>query len=289
MNDEYLQQEIQNWLESDVRLSVYGLKASVDRGHVVLQGVVDVLAEKDYAEERLKSIDGVRSIDNALVLCTDGAVDDEDVAFEVSEELRADPAVSDTVGVEVHGGNVRLIGQVKHLAEKNKAVEAAKKARGVVGVESDLKLTDEVPDDATLTNSIVTTLSHDPRVNARNISVLSHDGSIYLSGQVEDETEWKAILENVRLVPGVKAIHTDMNSRLDLPEDIVVAMLDRIATNPYLNREGISFSWDDHQFTIEGAVDSNETKKVLETEVQHLLDEYPHRVPVENRLRVEDD
>lgn len=289
MSDERLEQEIQDWLESDVRLAIYGLKARVDKGHVVLQGVVDVLAEKEYAEERLKAMDEVRSVDNALVLCTDGAVDDEDVAFEVQEELRADPAIPDTIGVDVHGGSVRLMGQVNNLAQREAAILAAKQARGVVEVASELGLADEIPDDATLTNFVMTALSHDPRINVRNIGVISREGSVYLSGQVADEDEWEAVLEDVRLVPGVKAIHSDLDSPLDLPDELVVSMLDRISANPLLNSEGINFTWDDHQFTIEGIVDSVEAKKALEDVIQHLIEDYPHRIPVENRIRVQKD
>lgn len=82
----------------------------------------------------------VRGVENSLVICTDGGIDDEDVAFEVSEELRADPSVPDTIGVDVRSGRVRLLGQADTLAQEFAAKKAAMKARGVTEVTSEIRL-----------------------------------------------------------------------------------------------------------------------------------------------------
>ena len=58
---------------------------------------------------------GTSRVENDITGCTDGSVDDEEVAMEVAEELAADPARTG-VGVEVSGGCVKLIGQVPTAA-----------------------------------------------------------------------------------------------------------------------------------------------------------------------------
>lgn len=141
---EELQDKTNDLLGNDSRLAPYGLKARVyENGTVQIQGIVDVLEEKNLAGTLVGSIPGVKQVDNNLTVCTDGAIDDSDVSFEVGEELRANPEVAPAVGAKVSGGEVKLVGKVKSSDEIREAVETAEKARGVRKVNSELKLTEE--------------------------------------------------------------------------------------------------------------------------------------------------
>lgn len=141
MNHPVMEKEINQQLQNDDQLASYGLKARVDEaGNVEVQGIVDVLAEKYQVEELVRGVPGVKSVENDITVCTDGAIDDEDVAFEVSEELRANPEVPDSVGVKVDGGQVQLVGSANDSDETKAAVETAAKARGVREVYSQVKL-----------------------------------------------------------------------------------------------------------------------------------------------------
>jgi hyperosmotically inducible protein len=287
VNDQKLEDEIKQWLDEDDRLAHYGLNAKADKGHVTLQGIVDVLAEKEYAGERLLEFPGVRSLDNALVICTDGGIDDKDVAFEVAEELHADPYIPDSIGAQVHGGNVRLLGKVESLAQEEAAFNAAKKARGVIGVTSEIQMEDTPGDDGTLANRVKTALIHDPQIPGRRIGLICRKGAVYLVGRVENEDVLREIRRVVSHVSGVRSVHLNMEVVPETPGELVAELLGRIAGNPYLNQEGIEYTWEHNQIAIEGMVDSNEAKKALEREVRHLLRSYPGKIYMDNRIRVE--
>lgn len=218
MDDQELQKAIDDWLDHDPRVAVYALKARVNQGRVTIQGVVDVLAEKEYVEERLRSVPDVHGVENSLVICTDGGIDDEDIAFEISEELRADPSVPDSIGVDVHSGRVRLLGRVENLDQKIAAKSAAMKARGVTEVTSEIRLEDEPVDDATLTNRVKTAMMQDDRIFSRPVGVICRDGIVYLSGQVKDDEQRLVVQDLIRRVPGVRDIHGELQvaSNLEL-------------------------------------------------------------------------
>ena len=139
--DRELQQTVRGFLENDMNLRRYDLRANVSKGEVLVSGIVDTLSEKEYLNRLLSTLNGVQRINNGVSVSTDGAIDDEDVAFEVAEEFNADPAVSLLhVGVKSVNGTVFLQGRVDSEAEKAAAVRAASKARGVTNVVSQLKI-----------------------------------------------------------------------------------------------------------------------------------------------------
>jgi len=154
-----LSEQIHHKLQEDQGLGAYDLKVRVYQDGVVqVQGIVDVLEEKIRAEQLISSFPEVKKVENDITVCTDGGIDDEDVAFEVSEELRANPEVPDSVGVRVVGGEVQLVGSVSNYNEAEEALETAAKARGVREVSSLLKMAETV-DDVTLTDQIQSALT----------------------------------------------------------------------------------------------------------------------------------
>ena len=139
--DQELQQAVRGFLGDDINLRRYNLKADINKGEVLVSGIVDTLSEKEYLNRKLSTINGVRRINNGVSISTDGAIDDEDVAFEVAEEFNADPAVNlRHVGAKSINGTVFLQGRVDSETEKSAAVRAASKARGVTNVVSQLKV-----------------------------------------------------------------------------------------------------------------------------------------------------
>ncbi|HBG16829.1 MAG TPA: transporter [Firmicutes bacterium] len=134
-----LEERIRQRIEESA-LAPYGIKATVSNGVVYLQGIVDLLAEKEEAEKVVQQVEGVETIENALTLSTDGAIDDGDVHFEVSEELRINPLIPETVGCKVTKGEVLILGEVSSEEEVKAAIKAAASARGVKEVKSGLKI-----------------------------------------------------------------------------------------------------------------------------------------------------
>lgn len=139
--DKELRKMVQAVLDNNDEIKVYGVRAEVNKGHVELSGIVDTLAERRRLYELINAVPGVKGVDLGISISTDGAIDDEDVKFEVAEELGADPDVNlRHVGAKVVDGVVYLKGTVEDPADEQAALKAAAKARGVKDVVSEIKI-----------------------------------------------------------------------------------------------------------------------------------------------------
>ncbi|TCL73303.1 osmotically-inducible protein OsmY [Hydrogenispora ethanolica] len=285
-----LGEQIKRSFAAEPRLAGYGLKARVyGDGMVQIQGIVDVLDEKDQAEELVRKLPGVTGVANDITVCTDGAVDDEDVAFEVSEELRADPQIPDSVGFKVSGGEVDLVGSVASKSEMDRALETAAKARGVREVRSRLKLAEEV-DDATITNNVQAAFMAEPELPAGRVRALTRDGVVTLWGNVgQDQVELAMTV--AAGVPGVRKVNNGFHKSLvEVDDRIVTRMMDRIAANPYLNEQPIAIGVADGKIHLSGKLDTVEGKRDIDELIGAILDEF--HLPgaaIDNKLRLEPD
>jgi hyperosmotically inducible protein len=139
--DDALAFRVKETIDNDPGMRPYSLSVDVNNGEVILQGIVDVLLEKERAEKLALSIPGVKGIDNAITISTDGKVNDAGVISEVIEELKEDPRIDlKKVGAIVRDGTVYLKGHVADSHEEQIAIEAAAKARGVKAVVSNLTI-----------------------------------------------------------------------------------------------------------------------------------------------------
>lgn len=138
-SDEVTKQKVQALLDSDLETRAYGVKADVIDGEVQLTGIVDTLSEKGKISRIVSGIQGVRGVENGVTISTDGAIDDEDVTFEVIEELNADPNLKH-IGARSVKGTVFLKGKVDSKDDVDAAIKAASKARGVRNVVSQLDM-----------------------------------------------------------------------------------------------------------------------------------------------------
>lgn len=148
MGKENLQQGLYDAFHNTKEFSGYDINVTVHDGQVNLQGIVDVKADIDRAIQFAKSYPGVKGVENDLTISTDGAIDDDSVYMEVSQELDADPAVNEeTVHFTVESGVVSLLGDAESQTERNAAASAASKARGVRTVNNQIRIID--PDNRT--------------------------------------------------------------------------------------------------------------------------------------------
>ena len=144
-------------------LDSFDINTDVKDGNVVLTGKVENSVDKKLAEELVTNIDGVTSVDNKLTVVADNDMhkemsdDMEDTVDEGTSEL-TDAKIAtviktrllmDTdisgfdIDVDVEDGVVMLTGEVDSDAERDLAVEIAKNASDVKGVESDLRVVTE--------------------------------------------------------------------------------------------------------------------------------------------------
>jgi hyperosmotically inducible protein len=288
MADDGLGTKIQQRLSVHPQLAPYALKARVyPNGTVQIQGIVDVLEEKLQAEELIWSIPGVKKVENNITVCTDGQIDDFDVAFEVAEEFEANPEVPVTVGVKVTGGEVQLMGRVSSYIEAQEAVETAAKARGVREIISHLKMTDNI-DDASLNNQVQAALMAEPTLIPGRIKSVTQHGTVTLFGKVP-ENQATLALETAMKIPGIKHIKNSLNQHTtEVDDQITIQFIEQIAANPYLNELPISINVTGGRIIVSGVIDSLKAKRDIEEILHHLGEDFKQDIhQIENQLRLE--
>lgn len=124
----------------DTRSAGVDIQARAVNGKVTLTGIVDVLAEKQAAEEIAREVPGVAEVENSITVSTDGAIDDGEIQETLTRRL-ADEGLG--VGAEVHKGNAELLGTAEDQEEKEQAIEVAQSTRGVKGIMDRVEVEEE--------------------------------------------------------------------------------------------------------------------------------------------------
>lgn len=120
------------------------IDVEVDRDQVQLNGFVNTQAQVDRAGEIARSISGVAAVENNLKVSGDTRrageyIDDKALSVSVKVALADDPvAHARDIDVEVNRGVVSLGGFVDSNAQRDAAVAAAKKVKGVEKVINNL-------------------------------------------------------------------------------------------------------------------------------------------------------
>lgn len=138
--DEDLRASLQERFDQDKNLKGYGLSVDVVEGEAQLSGIVEALAEKEYAEQLALSVSGVKQVSSAIALSTDGPINEASMASEVSEELQANKTVRDSdIHFKVGKSTVILLGEETDEQVQYEAEKAAARARGVTKVVNQIK------------------------------------------------------------------------------------------------------------------------------------------------------
>lgn len=245
-------------------LGCYALKVRCQGRTVRLQGIVDVLAEKLAAGDIAGRVPGAAAIENDITVCTDGPIDDGDVAAEVAEELAIDPDGL-PVGAAIRGGRVRLRGKVATAAAAADAVIAASMARGVREVTSEIKLADGAArDDPSLVNAVRERLSASLGNEARGIRIHARRGLIALRGEVRDAALAERARETAAQVPGVREVRSELDPAPDPRTRVIREARRRAREDCYLRQARLAFSIHDGRLVVEGRLGTRQAKRALE-------------------------
>lgn len=149
--DRIIAGKVQEMLDADPRFANYELTAEVHNGEVIVTGIMDTLSEKQDLDRFLAALPGVRAVENAVSISTDGQITDPEVLEEVTEEFAGTPGLDvRQVGAGVDGGVVHLVGRTANPEEIEGARHAAAKARGVHGVVDEVEITEPEAEELTL-------------------------------------------------------------------------------------------------------------------------------------------
>ena len=145
-------------------------------------------------------------------------IDDSTITTKVKSALLADADVkSFDIKVETRKGEVQLSGFVDNQAQIDRAIAVAKGVEGVKSIDNkmSLKTTDttvgEKIDDGVITTKVKAALLADSGVNSSDISVVTRDGVVQLSGFVDNQTQIDRATEVARGVEGVKNVVNEMS------------------------------------------------------------------------------
>jgi len=145
-------------------------------------------------------------------------VDDSVTTASVKANLIADPVTkAHQIDVETFKGTVQLNGFVDSSASKERATEVARHSKGVTAVRNNLtvrtdgKSASDTIDDTAITAKVKTALAGDPRTKAHQINVETREGTVQLSGFV-DNSEAKSTAEQLaRAVDDVKSVDNELD------------------------------------------------------------------------------
>ena len=143
-DDTMLLGKVKSALASDDTTDANEINVEVNKGIVQLNGFVDTAKEKAQAGTVAKGVEGVKQVENNLVVkeaksSTGQSVDDSTITAKVNSALidSKDTKAGD-IKVETHNGVVQLSGFVDNQAQKDAASKVAQSVKGVKSVKNSL-------------------------------------------------------------------------------------------------------------------------------------------------------
>lgn len=266
-------QDIKQLIQTHFGETGQGIHVEVKGDKASLWGTVDNLGEKDFIGQRIRRIDGVREVDNALTVANDGKITDKDIEKQVGERFtQSNYEEIMGLGCRVSKGVVTLLGHVETQSTERLAKRIASQVRGVKEIRSEIDFLEKAVDDATLVNRVEDAMVASPWVDAHEIKTTARNGLVTLTGMVgyQEEMEWA--VDTAYQVPGVKAVvseifarHRSQGEDLWMTEQLVRKLGQHGMTSQQVRafvQEGIAF--------LSGEVYSDEDRRWAESMGQHV-------------------
>jgi hyperosmotically inducible periplasmic protein len=144
VNDSWITTKAKIALLTTDGFSVNGANVDTINGNVTIHGKVATTADRTKAEQTVRKVDGVKTVNNLLQVVPDNvkkavAANDSDVKERVEASLKADGNMKDVKVASVNNGLVLLSGKTDNLTEKLRAIENAYSVNGVHRVASEIQ------------------------------------------------------------------------------------------------------------------------------------------------------
>jgi len=206
-----------NYLRGD------GIKVQCKDGIVTLSGTVPQESHKSMAEETVRGLPGVLSVNNQISVLPSHANANSDAW--ISERVRGNLLFHRSVSykntdVSVTDGKVTLRGKASSEAQKQLTTEYAKDISGVKDVDNQMVVTKSRPrqarttgekiDDASITSQIKTSLLFHHGTDAFDTKVSTNKGFVTLTGTAKNQAEKDLATKRVNDIRGVKGVDNQM-------------------------------------------------------------------------------
>ena len=206
-SDDTVKYHVKEVLRHDDRVNALHINVSVNRGIVKMIGEVDNLAEKNFADQEAKKVNGVLGVVNELYVEPSWRTD-ADIADSVRRRIlnSADIKTQD-IAVVVANGKTTLIGTVDSYSERQQAGILAAETAGVTEVENKLSWAwRRNRSDKAIRKDIEAAFGRDVYLSDRGIDVSVSDGRVSLTGDVGTAYEKDKATRDVWAVANVKGV-----------------------------------------------------------------------------------
>ncbi len=142
-----------SWITAKAKIALYAddrvagrhVRVDTQNGVLTLRGKVDSDAEKRAAEEAVRNVEGVTSVQNDLQIVPAAErkavnAEDKDLKSAVQKRMKQEARLKGSdIEVQVDRGVVTLIGEVKDIGARARASEIASAVPGVRSVKNELR------------------------------------------------------------------------------------------------------------------------------------------------------
>jgi len=274
------------------------IDVEVNDGNVTLEGVVNSWQQRKSAEDVVKSLKGVVTVDNNLRFKYDEDRDVNEMKADIIGLIHDDVRIDgELIEVQVFDHTAKLIGTIGSLAEKTLAVSHA----WVTGIDSvsaeELTIsewarnpemrTDKYVDrsDEEIKEAITRAFKYDYRINERRLDINVENGRVTLRGEVYDLVSKMAAGEDARDIVGVWDVINRIKVRpVEIPDNKALADNVRVALNdyPFIEKYDLRVNVYNGKAYLYGNVSSRADKN----KASEITSKVPGIVDVQNNIEV---
>ncbi|HVM66327.1 MAG TPA: BON domain-containing protein [Acidimicrobiales bacterium] len=207
MDNDELQQRVRDELFWDAKLDSAEIAVSANNGVITLKGTVGSLPQKREAKKAAERVYGVLSVKDELAvrILTGDRHEDADLRGRVLQALMLNSLVPSTIDAQAKHGVVTLTGSANWQYQREEAYTTASNVTGVAEVIDQVRL-EVMPKAADVQSSIKKALERNADVDADDLTIETHNGSVSISGTVGSWGEHDEVIAAAWSAPGVTSI-----------------------------------------------------------------------------------
>lgn len=219
-----IQQDVIAELQWEPALEASQIGVSVNKGIVVLSGVVDNYYKKVLAEKATKKVSGVRAVAEEIEvrLSSSGVRTDVDIAQAVLHTLKWNSSVDEEkISVKVEKSLVTLEGEADWNFQKVSAQKAVENLHGIRILVNNIKVKNKIAN-TDIKQKIAHAFMRNAAIDSDNIEVEVIEDVIVLSGNVSSWAEKRDAERIAWASPGV----TEVDNRIEIVNESSFINLD---------------------------------------------------------------
>jgi osmotically-inducible protein OsmY len=206
--DSDIKRDVENELQWDPDIDATDIGVAVKSGVVTLTGFVHSYSHKLQAEEDAKRVTGVSGVANDIEVRLPSADvrPDPEIARDVVSELRLQlPFSWEKLKAVVKNGWVTLEGEAEWNYQRERAEQAVRHVKGVIGVSNLIKLKPSVAV-ADIKRKIEEAFKRNAEIDANRIQVRTSGSEVILEGTVRSWAERQEAERVAWSAPGVAKV-----------------------------------------------------------------------------------